>query len=309
MTRTIIKWLLFVVVLAFVAHALSEQFRKIEWAAVRVRPLPLIGAFLCLLAVPPVQLLSYRTLLSAYAHTPPLRVMAVVAWIPPLGKYIPGKVASIAGAVLLLRRFDIPAAVALGVVIVMDGLAVISGLITGAPLLSSVMPNGWIACVLVIAAGLVCLHPAVFGRLLNFSLRKLKRAPLERMPDLRHYVVPVVCAFAQWVLAGLALWLVAASVARVEPRDIGRFISIAGLGYTIGYLALFAPGGLGPREYIFQRAIEKLMIPSAMSAVAVVIVRIVQTITELLAAGAGLLLLRQIDREEAARSRNGLLNG
>jgi uncharacterized membrane protein YbhN (UPF0104 family) len=270
--------------------------------------MPLMLAFLCLLAVPPVQLVSYRTLLAAYAHSPPLRVMAVVAWIPPLGKYIPGKVASLAGAVLLLRKFNIPAAVALGVVIVMDGLAVISGLITGSPLLRTIMPNGWIACAIVIAAGVVCLHPAVFGRLLNFALRKLRRAPLEHMPDLRHYIVPVICAFAQWVLAGLALWLIAGSVAQVEARDIGRFISVAGLGYTISYLMLFAPGGLGPREYIFQRAIEKMVIPAAMSAVAVVVMRIVQTITELLAAGVGMIILRQLEREERNKSRDGLLD-
>jgi uncharacterized membrane protein YbhN (UPF0104 family) len=293
-----IKWLLFIIVLAFVVHALKNQFVKIDWSTVRFRGLPLVGAFLCLIAVPPVQLLSYRTLLGAYAHTPPLRVMAAVAWIPPLGKYVPGKVASLAGAVLILRRFKIPAAVALSVVIVMDGLAVVSGLITGSPLLRTVMPKGEVACAVVIAMGVVCLHPAVFGRLLNFALRRLGRAPLDHMPDVRHYLIPVICAFAQWVLAGLALWLIVRSVAQVSPDRIPGFVCVAGLAYTISYLALFAPGGLGPREFIFQKAIEPMVVPAAMSAVAVVIMRIVQTITELIAALVGVLILRQLAREQ-----------
>lgn len=303
--KTAIKWALFIVVLALVAHALGKQIAQVEWSAVRFRPWPLLGAFVCLLAVPPVQLLSYRALLGAYVRTPPpLRAMAAVAWIPPLGKYIPGKVASLAGAVMILRKFDVPAAVALGVVIVMDGLAVISGLITGSPLLSTVMPNGRILCAIVIALGIVGLHPWVFGRLLNFALARLRRPPLTHMPDVRHYIVPVICAFAQWVLAGVALWLIAKSVAEVSARDIARFISVAGLGYTISYLMLFAPGGLGPREFIFQRAIGPMVSPLAMSAVAVVIMRIVQTITELIAAGAGVWVLRRISRESS--TANGL---
>jgi uncharacterized membrane protein YbhN (UPF0104 family) len=290
----LIKWALFIVVLAFVVHSLAGQFRQIDWATVQFRPLPIIGAFVCLLLVPPVQLISYRTLLGAYAQAPPLRVMAVVAWVPPLGKYVPGKVASLVGAVVILRRVNIPAGVALSVVLLMDGLAVISGLITGSPLLGQIMPSGWIPAATLIVGGAVCLHPAVFGRVLNFILVRLKRKPLDHMPDVRHYLLPVICAFAQWVLAGAALWLIARSVASVSVAEVPRFISIAGLGYTISYLALFAPGGLGPREYIFQKLMQDFVVPSAMSAVAVVVMRIIQTITEMLAALIGLMMLRQM---------------
>lgn len=296
-TKAFIKWALFAIVLAFVIRSLGTQFRQIDWSTVHFQPLPLLLAIICLLLVPPVQLISYRTLLGAYSHAPSWRVMAAVAWVPPLGKYIPGKVASLVGAVYILRRFNIPAAIALSVVLAMDGLAVMSGLIVGAPLLYWINPSGLFPAAIVIIGGVVCLHPAIFALLLNFVLKRLKRDPLDHVPDLRHYIVPVICAFSQWVLAGLALWLIARSVATVEPRHILRFISIAGLGYTIGYLALFAPGGLGPRELIFQQAMQPLVIPAAMSAVAVVAMRIIQTLTELTAAGIGWLILRQCTPE------------
>lgn len=297
LVKTIAKWLAFLIVLAFVAHSLARQFVQIDWSQARFRPLPVVLAAGCLLLVPPVQLLSYRTLLGAYAQAPPLRVMAVVAWIPPLGKYVPGKLVSLGGAVYILRRFQIPTAIALSVVLAMDGLAVVSGLIVGSPILWMAMPDAWLPAVALILAGVVCLHPAVFGRLLNFVLIRTARQPLDRMPDLKHYLVPVLCAFAQWVLAGLALWLIASSVAQVQPGDIPRFLSIAALGYTISYLMLFAPGGLGPRELIFQKAMQPLVIPGAMSAVAVVAMRIVQTLVELLAALVGLMILRRLNQE------------
>ena len=297
---SLIRWLLFIVVLAFVGYALSKQIAQVNWRAVHFRPLPIALAALCLLLVPPVQLLSYRTLLGAYAHAPPLRVMAAVAWVPPLGKYVPGKVASLAGAIYLLRRFNIPAAIALGVVLVMDGLAVVSGLMTGSPLLlwepvKRVVPNAWIACAIAVTLGIVCLHPAVFGRLLNFALRKLKRPALAQMPDLRHYIIPVLCAFAQWVLAGAALWFIANSVASVPVVRLPLFVAVAGLGYTISYLMLFAPGGLGPREAIFHAVLSQVVAPG-FSAVSVVLMRLVQTLTELLAASVGVLALKSVEK-------------
>ncbi len=297
---SIVRWIIFVVVLGFVAYALWKQIIQIDWKTVRLRPLPLVGAFACLALVPPVQLLSYRTLLGAYAHQPPWRAMAAVAWVPPLGKYVPGKVASIVGAVYLLRKFQIPTAIALGVVLVMDGIAVLTGLITGSPLLlwepvNRLLPSAWLWCALAVTAGIVCLHPAVFARLLNLVLRRTGRPQLERMPDLRHYIVPVVCGFAQWVLAGAALWLIANSLTPVSLDRLILFISIAGLGYTISYLMLFAPGGLGPREAIFQFSLSNVIAPG-ISAVTVVAMRVIQTCTELLAALIGIILLRREDR-------------
>lgn len=296
--KALIKWALFLIVLGFVIHALSVQFRQIDWRVVHFQPLPLLLAAGCLLLVPPVQLISYRTLLGAYAHAPSWKVMAAVAWVPPLGKYVPGKVASLVGAVYILRRFNIPAPIALSVVLAMDGLAVMSGLITGAPLLWWINPDALLPASLLIVMGVICLHPSIFARLLNFVLIRLKRAPLDHVPDLKHYLIPVICAFSQWILAGMALWLIARSVAVVNVRDIPRFISIAALGYTISYLALFAPGGLGLREWTFLQAMKGLVVPAPMSAVAVVVMRIVQTITELIAAGVGWLILRQMDKPQ-----------
>lgn len=294
-----LKWLLFAAVLIVAIWSLGKQFKHVDWHSVTIRPLPIAGAFVCLLLVPPVQLLSYRGLLQAYAHAPPLREMAVVAWIPPLGKYAPG--ASWVSAFVILRRFGISVPVGLSVIVAMDGLAVISGLIVGSPVVGSMLPGGEILTGIAVVCGLACLHPAVFGRLLNIALKKLGRQPLATLPKSSQFLVPLACAFSQWLLAGVAFWLVAGSVATVSPKHILRFIEVAALGYTIGYLVLFAPAGLGPRDVIFAKLTTGLIFPAAMSAVATVIVRIVQTITELTAGLAGLAILRSIERQSDRR--------
>jgi hypothetical protein len=299
-----VKWILFLVVLAFVVRALAKQFEQIDFRSVHFQPLMVLGAIVAMMLVPVAQLISYRILLSAYLHRPPWRALAAAVWVPILGKYVPGKVASVVGIVYILKRFAIPIAIAFSVVLVLDGMMAVSGLMLGAPLLLSgpvkhLLPQGWIAAIFIVACGLVCLHPRVFGWVTNFVLKKMGREPLDHMPDLKHYLVPVICVFCQWTLAGVSLWCVARSVTMVPLTQIPTFVSIAGLAYTISYLALFAPGGIGVREAIFLATLQQIVGLGSDAAIVVVGIRVVQIFVEILCVLAGLVILKFFAQEPA----------
>ncbi len=293
----IIKAALLIATFWYVGKSLAHQWSEIRASQIQItiRPLPLIFSLLGLVAVSTVQMISYRTLLGAYAHAPTWRQMLSVAWVPPLGKYIPGKVAALLAAMSMLRRFHIPAAVAVSVVLVLDGLAVIAGLITGTPLLywkpiRDIAPWAAYISIPVLVLGIICLWPSVFGRLVNFLLRKLKKQPLSKMPPVTQYLIPVICAFAQWVLAGLSLmWMVESVTGDLKINQLPLIISFAALSQTIGYLVLFAPGGLGPREAILLAALTPLVGPFA--AIIVPIRAIAQIVIDVVLAVIGLSIL------------------
>ena len=294
--KPLLKWALFVTLILFVGRALWRQVEKLDWSTIHFDPIPLTGAALALVIVYAARTISFRILLHGYDVDLTWRDAAVVGWIPQIGKYIPGQVASLAGAVALLRRFKVPGPIALAVVLVMDGLAVLTGLITGSPLLlwgpvRKILPTGWLWCGIVVIVGIVCLHPRVYGRLLNFALAKLRRAPLTRLPPWHNYIGPVLLGFAQWILAGIALWLIARSITFVDIKQIPLFVAIAGLAYTVSYLTPFAPAGLGVRELIFQGTL--FVIISTPAAVVVIVMRIIQTIIEIIMALAGWALIRR----------------
>ena len=68
---------------------------------------------------------------------------------------------------------------------------------------------------------------------------------------------------------------------------------VAALGQTIGYLALFAPGGIGPRDGIFFAALRVLYDP--ISASLIVPIRLVsQIVIDVTLALVGLLILRNV---------------
>jgi hypothetical protein len=301
--RVYVKAAACLIVLAFVTYALTRQFRAISWADLHFHPALAALAVLTMLGVNGVQLVMFRALLAAYDQRLPWRVLLGAAWVPPLGKYVPGKVASVAGAVYLLRQHGVPGAVAVSVALMADGLAVIAGLIVSTPLLlwepvRREWPNTWIWCALLVAAGAVALHPRVFVGLINALLLRLGRAPLPSRPTLGRYLVPVAMSFAQWLFAGLGLWLMTRAVTDVSPRMLPLFVATAALAMTLSYLALFAPGGLGVREGLYLLTLGPLI--GASAAVVVVAMRIIQTLIELTLAAVGGVMLRAEGRGGAS---------
>ncbi|MGN6626428.1 MAG: lysylphosphatidylglycerol synthase domain-containing protein [Tepidisphaeraceae bacterium] len=296
----LLKFALLAAVLVLVVATLRHQWKQIDFNQVTLHPLSITLGMLALFGVSIVQLISYRTLLAAYAKSPQWRVMPTIAWIPPLGKYVPG--ASIPAAVSMLRRYDIPIAAAVSVVLVLDGLAVLAGLITGAPLLlwepiRQKAPSAWMLAIPVIAAGALCLHPAVFGRLVNLLLKKLKRPPLPKFPSLREYALPLLCAFGQWLFAGFALfWLIRGVNGTVSLAQMPILIAFAALSQTLGYLMLFAPGGLGVREEILLVGLTPLIGPFA--ALVVPMRAIAQILIDLFGALVGFIALQLVSRSD-----------
>jgi uncharacterized membrane protein YbhN (UPF0104 family) len=291
----IATWSVCLVVLGFVTWALVKQFRQVRWSEVHFRAVPMTAAILCTLGVNAMQLLARWTLLIAYGYPLGWRAQVQAAWVPQLGKYVPGGVASLGGAVYLMRTHGVPGAIALSVAVLLDALAVIAGLIVSTPLLlwapvRAKFPLAWLACAGMTVAGLVLLHPKVFVALLNVALRRIRRQPIAKVPPLSRYFWPVLASFGQWVVAGLGLWFMTASVMTVEMKLIPLFIASAALAMTVSYLAPFTPGGIGIREGLYLLTLGPVIGPKV--AIVVVAMRVAQTLIEILLAAVGVLAMR-----------------
>jgi hypothetical protein len=230
-------------------------------------------------------------------------VAAGAAWIPQLGKYIPGKAASVIGAVWILRHNGIPAALGAGVVFLLSGLSSVVGLVVAAPTtlwpeVRHRVPYAPVTCGLLLLAGMVLLHPRVIERVGNFVLRRIGRPPLPKVPPLTHYIKPVGILFLQWLLSGFSLWLLARSITDVSATHIPLFISASALGVTLGFLAFFAPAGVGVREVIFLAVLEPVAGPGP-TALLVVAMRLLQTLMDLVMACLGFTVNRVSARREA----------
>ncbi len=293
------KIVLCLAVVVAVGWALVNQFRRIEWSALHFHPVPLILAIIALLGVSAMQLAARWTLLLAYGYRLDWRIQLAASWIPQLGKYLPGGIASVGGVVYILRKAAVPGAVALSVAVLLDGLAVIAGLICSTPLLlwgpvqqkiEHRIPYAWLICVILSIVGVIVLHPVIFVGLLNMLLKRLRRQPIAAAPPVSKYFWPTLASFGQWVFAGMALWLMTMSVTSVSANLIPLFIGSAALAMTLSYLMPFTPGGLGIREGLYLITLGPAIGPSA--AIVALAMRVLQTVIELVLAGVGAYVLR-----------------
>ena len=293
-----IKWFLFIATIVFVTITLKHNLHDFDWHNFHPQVGFILYSAICIALVTVTQIVAYRLLLAAYGPTLTWPQAATLSWVPGLAKYIPGKVVALGGTVYLLRRYKIAAPIALSVTLMGDAVAVLTGLIVGAPLLltpqaQARLPGVQIWCALLIVTSLICLYPPVFARLVNVALRKLKKPELNAVAKLSSYAMPILAGFAQWVCWGLAMWFMSRSITEIGWNVLPRFIVIAAISNTIGYLAFFSNGGIGVREWFLALGLNPIIGP-ANAVIVVIAIRVVQTLVEIILALVGMVMLKRI---------------
>lgn len=297
------KLSLFCVVIIFIGRALAARWAAISWAEMRFRPGFLVLAAACQAARLLLIGCSYRFLLAPQCRLPRRSATFAIVWIGRLGKYVPGKLASALGTVWMLRREGVPVRAAGSAVFLCQGLMVTIGLLVASPLtlwqpVYQRLPMAWLGCVLVLSAGLVFLHPRGFFAVSDFVLGKLRLPPLRTQRRYRNYLGCLGTLVVNVALGGIGLWFVARSVTDVPIKWVPVLTSAGALAGAVGFLAVFAPGGLGVREGILLIILGRIIAPGD-SAVVVVGARLMEVVVEIAMAGVGLLILRFLPKRSA----------
>jgi hypothetical protein len=103
------------------------------------------------------------------------------------------------------------------------------------------------------------------------------------------------------LLYGVAFWLFARGITPRATGNASSYIAVYTGSYLAGYLALFAPGGVGVREAVLVIAMPKFDLASAPDAAVIAITsRLWLTILEILP---GLLLFRSRSADTARDQR------
>ena len=293
-----LKWAVFAVVILFTLRELSIRFATVSWSQIHYNPAILILAVLC--QILPLFFVGgvYFLLLGPQTHGLSCWIVCAITTLSRLGKYLPGKFASTAGAVWLFHRHGLPISLATRVTLMAQGLMVVMGLITAVPLtlfwrpIYDRLPLAWLWCILLILCGITCLHPKVFRAIENFILPKLGHPLLPQIARKRDYIGPLTILLAFQVIAGLGLWLTIRSVTDFSLAWLPLCISALALAGSLGLLALFAPGGLGVREGILLIILGPVVGPGT-SAIVVVLARLISILSELLLASVGFVIVRK----------------
>lgn len=183
------------------------------------------------------------------------RDAARITMVSNLGKYVPGKVWAIAGAAYLAQQVGVAPAAAIASAVVLQALALASGVILVALLAPGLqmVPAGYLVggaalgAVALAGVAILCSRRAleVVQRWLPRSIPRLE--PIAPAVMLAALVVNA----AAWCAYGLAFLALTRGVFPGTPLTWALATSVFTTSYLIGLLVAFAPGGLGVRESMF----------------------------------------------------------
>jgi glycosyltransferase 2 family protein len=245
--------------------------------------------------------LSGFLLLGAYAYSAALWGVMVreiggydVGFLPSLrvfftanlARYVPGKLWQIAGLAYLARREGVPPGTATGAAVLGQAFALGGATLVGAGVLAESdfgmrFGGGWAAALLIVFV-VAATFPAVFRGAVSLWFR-LARAevPGGFRPDQVFGVRWLLLHALVWVLQGMAFWFLARGLG-MDPGVYGAVAAYAA-GYALGYVAVFAPAGIGVREGFLIAFLSPILGGPAAAALAVV-ARLWSTAMELLLA-------------------------
>ena len=224
-----------------------------EWQEVLARPrmIPLVAATLLLLAAYALSGLIWGGVVTGLGG-PRLSAGDAVSifMIANMGRYVPGKVWSIAGMAALAKGKGVPVAVSATSAVIMQGVGLLAagaiglGALAGGP---APLPR-WGLAGAGVAASLMLLVlavPSLFRAAVALWFRIVRTSPPANLTSALalRWLLQVAAA---WVVMGASFWILAASLGmELSPVYAGSAFAAA---YVAGYLMLFAPAGVGVRE-------------------------------------------------------------
>jgi glycosyltransferase 2 family protein len=236
-----------------VANWQTLQDQPIEW---RISTGWITAAVLVVFAAYAVLIEAWRRVVLSMGERLAFFQAVRIWFLASLGKYVPGKVWAVAGAAILAQRAGVDPSAAVAGALVLQALALSSGAVavalTAREAFQAVEPG-------VVPLGLAVVALSLAGIFVLASqplLDRISRILPASLPRLRA-IAPgmLVAAFVAnvfaWVAYGVALIFLARGMLPDLRLSLPQAIGVFTCSYLVGFIALFAPGGLGPRESVF----------------------------------------------------------
>lgn len=257
---------LLAVTLGLAGRELARQWDDVQ--AVAAASTPAWGwialASVVALAVHASLVQSWRILLSGWDRAPGFWASARIWSVANFGKYLPGKLWSVGALSMLAREAGVSGVAAAGAAILgtllnigagfgvlalsgSRGLHAMSAGLRAATLIGS-------ACFVIGVLALPWVLPPVLGAI---ARRRGVPAPTRGISRTTLWIATGVNTLA-WIGYGLAFACFARGVTPQVAGATTAFITVYTASYLWGYLAFFAPGGIGVREVVLAALLVAL---------------------------------------------------
>ena len=299
---------LLVVAAGLAVYGLASQWAQVHAALSRLAALDVGAAVLCVVAGLGCMMMAWRALLTDLGSRLALPAAVRVMFVGQLAKYVPGAVWAVAAQVELARDYRVPRRRSATASLVGMAITLVVALIAAGVTLPLVSANAarhywWVLALIPLAVA--CLYPAVIKFGLDLVLKVARRPPLERAISLPGMARALAWAALGWLCYGAHAWFLIREFAPRGAHVLALALGGYALAWAVGFLIIFFPGGIGPREVALVAVLAPVM-PAGSALVVALASRVVMTAGDLIWAGIGLLIGRARPERRISREDPGL---
>lgn len=208
-----------------------------------------------------------------------------IFYVGSLGKYVPGKVWAIAGMTYMAEKSGVPVQAAGTAVVFAQVYSLLAsvlffiiflflrGLDSSSSFLLWFLPAG--------AMLVVFIFPKNLERFINLMLARIGRKPLVLGINSLSAIKVVFFYLISWIVFGAAFWAMAVAVSGNVVFDPVMTMSAYVIANVVGFLAFFAPGGVGVREAVLGLLFSGV-VPVSVGIVIAVLSRLIVTFIEII---------------------------
>ena len=289
----ILRWVLLAVVLVAVGAALWRNWAEVRTELSRLDAVTALVSLVLALLSPVLTMLGWRVVLADLGSPLHLAPAGGIFYVGQLGKYLPGSVWSVLAQAEMGARLGIPRRRAAVTGVVVLGMSLLTGGFVGLAALPALLGHGgdypWWLIVVVLVLGAVVVAPPVLNRIVALGLRLLRRPPLEHALSTRAVLVAVSWFVGAWLVMGLAVWVVARSLAPAGS-DGARLLLVSVCGFSLagvlGMVSFLVPAGVGVRDGVLLLLLAGL-VPQPVGIAIAVISRFETVLVDVLCAAFG----------------------
>ncbi|MFH2036082.1 MAG: lysylphosphatidylglycerol synthase transmembrane domain-containing protein [Candidatus Zixiibacteriota bacterium] len=261
--KNALKVFIVAILIYFVFNQLSANWDNVLNYSWKLQPILLIMSIFLHLFTFILFSKVWCILMSALGHDVKLIHAFKISYIANLGRYIPGKIWPVFGMVYLAKQlgireeksvtswalamiFSLPSAFLTSAVCILISPEILSNELQGHLGLWFYL---FLSIIFIISISLILLPNQTLS-LFNWFLKLLKRPPINFKMKITTALLVYFSYSICWLSYGFSFWLFISSI--TSGANIPVFPAIASfvLAYQIGYLAIFAPGGVGIRELV-----------------------------------------------------------
>lgn len=251
-----------------ILHPVIDNWAKIEPFVSQVRPINFVtGVVMFSVFLFVFRVFSWWSILRALGHELPVAPTTRIWSTSELARYLPGVVWQVVGRIYLVKPYGVPGAVCSTSQVLELIIFLLANVIVAVGCLSYYgikyfdgASRWWLIALMGLLPFLfLLLLPSVFYKLMGRVLGWFKKPPLEaRVP------AKTLMGLLLWNIIGLifmtfAIWLIVSG-----PLDLplSKWWILGGsycLAWCAGFLAFWAPGGLGVREIVYKALLVGLM--------------------------------------------------